>query len=160
MNTVASSPHRNRRFYRKRLTASLRTKVGASRLGFSLIELIGALAIVTIGLFGAFQMFHYSLQKTDFLRELAIVQQTLQNEIESLRALPYAELVNTDGRYFVSRTPALDELVNVTSRVSIRDYPDGTPGLKEVIVSLEWASRDGRMIEKQLTTLIADKGRR
>ena len=127
------------------------------RAGIALVELVTALFVLTAGLFGAMQMYHFCLSKTRALNESALALHTLANELETVRALPFAELKNGEALPFRSRTPALEELVNAEGTVRIEDY---APGLKQVTVRIRWTGEHGRTVAKQLVTLIADKGGR
>jgi len=125
--------------------------------GISLIELTTALFVLTVGMFGVIQMYHFGLNKMHALNETKIAVHALQNEIETLRSLPFSELRNTNEGSFVSDTPALSRLVDAKPRVTIADYGDPSKRLKHVTVSIRWVGENGRTIQKTVTTLIADK---
>jgi Tfp pilus assembly protein PilV len=125
--------------------------------GTSLIELTAALFVLTVGMFGVIQMYHFGLNKMHALNETTVAVQALQNEIETLRSVPFSELRNTDKGRFVSETPALSRLVNAKPAVTITDYGDSSKRLKRITVSITWTGENGRTIQKTVTTLIADK---
>ena len=133
-------------------------KLLRNQSGVTLLELIAALFVLTVGMFGVIQMYHYGLGKMHALNESAVAMEAVQNEIETLRSLPYSQLRNTDSGHFVSETPALARLVNATPRVRINDSSQGAKRLKEVTVSIKWTGENGRTIEKKVTTLIRDRG--
>ena len=135
-------------------------KLLKDRAGLTLIELIAALFVLTVGMFGVIQMYHFGLDKMRALNEYAIAMRAIQNEVETLRSVPFSQLDNTDSGQFRSETPELAMLVNATPTVSITDYDGGRKRLKQVTVSLRWTGEHGRTIEKKVTTLIADKGQR
>ncbi len=126
--------------------------------GFALIELIAALFILTIGLFGVIQMYRFGLSKMRAMNESVIAIRAIQNEVETLRAMRFDELENADAAPFRSETPAATELANATCAVTICDYGDGGLPLKEVTVTLRWTGEHGRTITKSVKTLIADRG--
>lgn len=128
------------------------------RTGFSLIELTCALFIITVGVFGVFQMYSIALDKTRALKEYAVAQTALLNEIETLRSMPFDQLTDTDNGPFHSVTPEIKRLMKVQSVVTITDRSQNNRGLKEVQVTVRWIGEHGRRIEKRLTTLIANKG--
>ncbi len=137
-------------------------KIGSRRLlrnesGVTLIELTAALFVLTVGMFGVIQMYHYGLGKMHALNESAVAMEAIQNEIETLRSLPFSQLRNTDSGPFVSETPTLASLVNATPSVTIKDFAAGPKRLKEVTVSIRWTGENGRTIEKKVTTLIGDR---
>lgn len=122
--------------------------------GFALLELIFALFIVTAGMFGVIQMYLLGLDKTKALSEYTLAMEAVQNEMETLRAMPPGSLVPVSKGEFMTRPRALDDLMNAQGTVSIEKVK-GTPGLKEISVRLVWTGEKGRRIEKGLTTLVA-----
>jgi len=133
-------------------------RISGRRGGFALIELIAALFVLTIGMFGVIQMYHFGLAKMQAMNESAIAIRAVRNEVETLRAVPFDDLQNVEAAPFRSETPGMDELVNVVSDVAIKDYDGGAGRLKEVTVAVKWTGEHGRRIEKRVTTLIVDKG--
>jgi len=125
--------------------------------GMSLIELTAALFVLTVGMFGVIQMYHFGLNKMHALNETTVAMHAIQNEIETLRSLPFPELHNTDKGSFVSETPELSRLVNAKPNVTITDYAEASKRLKHITVSITWTGENGRTIQKSVTTLIADK---
>ena len=128
--------------------------------GFTLLELVAALFVVSLGLFGVIQLLHFGVANTHALNEAKLATRAVQNEIETLRALPYSALRNVEGGPFVSEPAELAPMVNVKPRLTIQDYDEGAPPLKHVTATVSWTGEHGRRIEKTLTTLIADKGGR
>ena len=125
--------------------------------GFTLIELMAALFVLTFGMFGVVQMYDFGLDKILMLRESATATRLVRNEIEMLRGRPFAELTDRENAPFAGPTPGLEDLVNGTPAVTIRPYGDPGLGLKEVTVSLRWTGDNARTMERTTTTLIADK---
>ena len=138
-------------------SSAARRSSRARKAGFSLMEITCALFVITVGVFGALQMYSLALEKTRAVNEYAIAASVLQNEMETLRALPFEQLADGDTLPFRSATPAVEKLVKAKTSVAVRDRSEGTPGLKEVRVSVAWTGDQGRRIEKTLTTLIANK---
>ena len=146
----SSSPH------------SLRLCVSAlnscSRSGFALIEMIAALAVVTGGVFVMVQMLQNQVTASRAFVETQAVTTALQNEVEVLRTMPFAQLSDRRDAPFTRAPEGLDRLAAVQPALTIGPAPDGTPGLKEVRVRIAWKGDKGRRMTKTLTTLIADKG--
>lgn len=123
--------------------------------GAVLVEMMCAIFIITVGVFGALQMYSLALGGAKAVNEYGIAGRALTNEIETLRVLPFERLEN--GRHpFQSKTPDLKRLVRNSTSVEIADYP-GTPDLKSIKTVVRWTGEHGRIIEKQLSTLIARK---
>ncbi len=127
------------------------------RLGFSYLELTAALFVFSLGIMGAFQLFHFTLSKTRVIKEDAIAMRAIQNEIETLRVQPFSELV--DGtRGLTSACPELAQLKNAHGDVRIDPY-EGFPGdLKQVQVTLEWTGDNARHRTLSSTTLLGNRG--
>ncbi|MFO7974000.1 MAG: hypothetical protein R6V12_05130, partial [Candidatus Hydrogenedentota bacterium] len=58
---------------------------------------------------------------------------------------------------FRATKPNCPDLVNVRPHLRITPFGEGREDLLEVTVSIRWSGEHGRLIEKSLTTLIADK---
>jgi len=128
-----------------------------AQAGVSLLELIAALFVFTIGLLGSLKMYDVTIDNVRAMREADIAVCALQNEMETLRAMPFESLTERAGAPFVSRTPDMDQLVQVTPTVEVRPYGDPVLALKEVRASVRWRGDNGRVIEKTLTTLIGKR---
>jgi Tfp pilus assembly protein PilE len=126
--------------------------------GFTLLELVAAFFILSVGVFGAMTMYHFGIAKTKAVSENRAVLNAIQNEVECLRALPFGELENRQAGPFLATSPTFKRLVNVTPALTIRDYPGVEGRLKEVTAQIRWTGEHGRTIAKSVTTLIADTG--
>lgn len=125
--------------------------------GFTLIEATAMLFVLTFGVMGAIQMHIVAIEKTRALQEYGVADEVLQNEIETLRALPFEAIAVGSGQPLRSATPALERLTRVQATVDIVDQSAETPGLKQVCVKVRWIGEHGRSIERSVETLIARK---
>lgn len=125
--------------------------------GFTLIELNCALAVATVGIFGVIGMHLLAIDKAHTIREEDVVQRALSNEIEYLRAQPFAALAEVKRGPFLSRTPGIERLVGAQATVTIADRSEGNAGLKFVRARIVWRGENGRSIMRELITLIANK---
>lgn len=116
-----------------------------------------ALFILAVGVFGVFNLYHFGLAKLHTLDESAVAGQLLQNELETLRAMPFAAL-DYGERPFAAPAPELDQLYLADTKTTIAPGPDGIAGLKRVDVSIRWITENGRRAERSVTTLIAEAG--
>ena len=121
--------------------------------GFSLLEFTCALFVITVAGFGSIQLYSIGMNKIVMMREYDMATVTLRNEVERLRALPYATLA--DGMAASSTQADLETLHEAVFAINVSERASG---LREVAVALTWQSRGGRSITRELTTLIADKG--
>lgn len=140
------------------MTHNLKRNTRAQRSGYSLIELMVAIFILSVGLMGVLQTYHLGLDRIRTLREYAIARQAVQNEIETLRALPFDALTDRAKASFVSSALDLDKLVNATPVVTIKPGADPALRLKKVSVAIRWTGENGRTLREGVVTLIADKG--
>ena len=131
--------------------------VSRQRSGFMLIELSAALFVATVGAFGAMHLYMLSLDRIRAISEYETALCVLNNEIETLRALPYDGLETGDGLPFHSETPAIERLRLAETTVRIEDIGDGTLELKRVAARVRWIGEHGRRIEKELVTIITRK---
>jgi len=134
------------------------TRQNESTAGFTLLELSAALFVLTVGLFGVFQLYMFGVHRGRAINEAALANRAAQNEIETLRALPFSQLTPRTEAAFTGDAPNLEGLVNAKGRLTIRDLPGYHGRLKEATVVVQWRGDRGRRIEKRLTTLIADHG--
>lgn len=135
----------------------IQTKRRNPRAGFSLAELMCALFVISAGLMGSLQMYMIAMDKTRAMHETAIAMQAILNEAETLRALPFRDI--TDGEHaFRSVTPEVERLKDAVCRARITGRGEAGVALKEVTVEIRWRGEHGRLIEKRIVTLIAEKG--
>jgi len=133
-------------------------KYGSKRnAGFTVLELTAAIFVMTVGLAGVAQLCRFGLDRMRIMEEQAIAVQAMQNEMESLRSMPFSAL--TDGAHsFVSTAATLERLGPlVEARVTIAPVPGVSAPLKEVTASVVWRTGNARRAERSITTLIAEK---
>ncbi len=127
------------------------------RVGAALVELVTALFIVSFGIFSVLTMYHVGMTNARAIREHDWVMNALQNELEGLRATPFAELPPVWDGEFRATAPDLAELVNARTHLTMAPHLEGRADLLEVTVSIRWSGEHGRTIEKSLVTLLAEK---
>lgn len=125
--------------------------------GFALMEATAALFVAAVGLFGVIQMFQYGVGTLHTIQEHTIASRTLQNEVESLRGLPFDRLEPGTQLDFISATPETARLLNAKAWVEIHDREEALGQLLQVTVTLRWTGEHGRRIKRSVTTLIARK---
>ena len=138
-------------------TSALRHSDTSHAAGVSLLEIVAALFVFSVGLLGSLKMYDVMLDKVRAMRENDIAVCALQNEMETLRAMPFEALAERTGAPFVSHTPDMEQLVQVLPTVDVRPYGQPALALKEVRISVRWRGDNGRVIEKTLSTLIGRK---
>lgn len=135
----------------------INSRNAVSSPGFMLVEATAALFVAAVGLFGVIEMMQVGSRALHVAQEHTIAGRALQNEIETLRGLPFDDLELGKRREFVSSTPELAKLMHVKTHVSIRES-DGAEGrLVELSVRVRWTTQHARRVERSVTTLIARK---
>lgn len=125
--------------------------------GFSLIELTAAIFVASIVIFGTVKMYSFGLDKVRSTVESGIALRAIQNEIETLRSMPFDALEPIEDGAFVSKTDELDRLHMHVVRLTIRPRAEVPGDLYEVKAGVSWIGDNGRSIEKQVWTMIARK---
>lgn len=120
--------------------------------GFTLLELTCALFVITTAGFGALQLYNVGLERIMEIGELDVATETLRNEMEHTRLLPFDQLQDREG--FTNPSPALDRLHEATVAIEVSEV---SPSLKVVNVTLRWQSRHGRWITRSLATRVASQ---
>lgn len=133
-------------------------KARRTESGLSLLELIIALSIIAIAMFGILSMILHSMQTRETMRELQIAKEAVSTKIEEIKShpmqLPTASPADLNSVYNFYTNPA-----NATFTVSgLTDSrlttPDKTalgtvkvdatnPYLYEVMVTVRWVGRKG-----------------
>ena len=125
--------------------------------GFMLVEATAALFVIAIGIYGTIEMMQVGARTLHVTQEHTIAGRALQNEIETLRGLPFDTLELGYRREFASSTPELAMLMHVKTRVTVREHDGAGGSLVEVRVRLRWTTEHARRVERSVTTLIARK---
>lgn len=127
------------------------------RSGFTLVEAVAALFVLSAGLLGTLQMYDHAIEKMRAMREMAIAGEAVQNEIEFLRTIPFKALQDCENVPFHEVRSDLSKFVNASQALTIRPVSDPSLRLKEVTATLRWTGDNGRTMKRSATTLIADK---
>ncbi len=122
-----------------------KNKLSRNQKGFSLIELMVAVAILALAAFGIFQAFTAGFQGMAEARDRTEAVNYLQKTLERYRNLPFEKIV--DQRI----TPIPGTKYSQGVLVDVR--PD-EPKLKKVIVQIRWQGRDGNIKTEEASTLI------
>ena len=122
------------------------------REGIALLELVTALVIISIGLLGVVQMYQIGIGKIRESQRRTIALHAIDNEIETLRALPSTEFSAGRELPWRSDVAPLDVLQDAHTSLDVEPFEGHSPLLK-VVARLRW--REGRhMIQREVTTLM------
>ena len=143
----------------------IREKVrNKNKQGISLIEIVIATAILSVGILGLFQAFPQGIE-TSHEQELAVIAGQLgQEKLEELAGLSYAEITigiidnkihvaesASDPLYKFTRSAA-SELVDQNLNTSQTDI-----GLKKITVTVYWPSVFGVEKSQNVVTLVSER---
>lgn len=121
---------------------------------FSLMELITAIFIFSVGMMAVFGIFYKCVNSARQMYHYQLAGEIVQSEIEYLRNLDYSQVKNCKVASFLGPMPDLQKLKNSSGKLTIDDYMD--PGIKKVTVSVSWSEEK---LERStgITTLIAKR---
>lgn len=111
-----------------------------SQRGFSLIELLFALLVLTIVITTSLAVFVERARRLQMASETILAYQALSNEAEVRRRVDYNAL-EAGGDFFRSDTEIIKPLEPYTTRIDVE--PD-KPGVKKVTISIRW--RGGKRV--------------
>jgi prepilin-type N-terminal cleavage/methylation domain-containing protein len=119
--------------------------------GFSLIEILVALMILTLVITTSLAAFVERNRRLQQASEIILAYQALANEAEWRRRMDYASL-ETQAPEFVSPVDVLEPLKPYSTIVAVKQVQ---PGVKSVLMTIRW--REGQRSAK-LELLRADTG--
>lgn len=123
--------------------------------GFTFIELLFALFVLTIVITTTLAMFAERSRRLQLATETILAYQALSNEAEVRRRLPIGEL-DTLGNNFMTDTTILTPLAPFRTVVLVTDL---RPGVKKLSLIIRWKWQKGtKDREARLDLLRADTG--
>jgi prepilin-type N-terminal cleavage/methylation domain-containing protein len=123
--------------------------------GFSLVEVLIALLVLTVVITVSMAAFLERNKRLQQASEITLAYQALANEAEFRRRVPYAQLEGYSPKAFVSiaDVDVLAALAPYETEIDVRKIK---PDVKNVTMIIRW--RDGKR-SAQLSVLRADTGR-
>lgn len=118
-----------------------------SQKGFSLVELLAALVVLTIVIMTSLSVFSERRSRLNQASELILAYQVLANEAEMERRVPFDEVL--PSATFQSDTSILKPLGAYTTKIDV-NAPNG--GIKEVTLSITWY--DTKLNQKKASLLV------
>lgn len=128
--------------------------LAASGNGFTLVEVLAAVLVISVAVLGTLLTFTKSNQMMTQLHEFTVADQCIKEEIESIRDMDY-DTILTLGTIFTSE--GFNILNNATGTRTIDD-PFGDPDIRRVIIDVTWDSPDGRELNLKRATLVTRDG--
>lgn len=106
--------------------------------GFSLIELLIACVLLTIGIVGLINAFSIGFSEKLQAKQYALAKNLAEEKLEEIRNLSYSAIVS-EARSSVSGFVDFDREVSVTDTEPI------VPGLKQVQIDVFWQAKGGEV---------------
>ena len=119
--------------------------------GFSLIELMVAVSILALVIFGIFLAFTTGFQGMADARDRTIATNYAQEAMENIKNMDF-ELI-TEGN--LSIPEILDG--KFTRIITIEENVEGSPNLKEVTTIVSWENRNGKSFPPIVTSMLVNK---
>jgi len=120
--------------------------------GFTLIEVLVTLLILTVVLTALLSCFIQGFDILTRMKQMTIATQSIQKELESIRSLPYSDILSLDDTF---TNDNLTYLENSSGIINLEDSVGSE--IKKLTVSLTWTYR-GRQLRKEVVTYITKKG--
>lgn len=125
---------------------------GSRSGGFTLIELMAAMAIIGVVLLTSLAVFFERERRLRHAAETILVYQALANEAEVLRTIPFGGLSFLDGKPFLSNTSILGSLGGATTLLEVESP---RPTLASIEASIVWR---GGAKQATVTIIRSDTG--
>jgi type II secretory pathway pseudopilin PulG len=134
--------------------------------GFSILELVAAITIFSVGILTVVVIFHKGILQTGILYEEEVALESLESIIEGLRAKGPLEIEGETEIMVPESLQAAKSLHDLHISLSVRDFNPQksggsgartgglTDGLKEITLRLSWQNFGRRARQVTLTTLM------
>lgn len=126
----------------------------SNRNGFTLIEAMVAALIVALGLFAVGLAIYAEFPFINQNREKTIATLAAQEEIESIRGMPYDSILALSSSFTASGFVYLE---NPAGAVTV-DNIYGENDIRRVSVTVSWDSSTGSRLQKSLVTMVTRNG--
>lgn len=124
----------------------------ARKSGFTLIEIVSAMALLSIGLLAVLSANEASRSTQQRTVHLSLARSIAQSKIEQIRAAPFESIPSMAGASSDSSLPSGNQIV-----VAVSKYPDGSENnLYQATVTVAWRG-DRRTRAIRYDTLITRK---
>lgn len=120
--------------------------------GFSLIEVILTIMIITVALTALLSIFIYGFRILTKMKQVALATQCIQEEIELIRAMSYDDILNLGTTFTHDNLLLLD---NGSGLLALEDS-EGSD-IKKLTVSVTWNWGEMEM-QKDIVTYITREG--
>ncbi len=120
--------------------------------GFTLIEVLVTIAILSVVLISLLSCFIYGFNIIFRMRQINIATQSIQEESERIRNMPFDDILSLDSSF---TNESLSFLENSTGIIDLEN--SAGDDIKKLTVSVLWSCR-GRQMRKDMVTYVTRKG--
>ena len=125
-----------------------------NKKGFTLIEAFVASVVLALGLFAVLLALYTEFTFINQNREKAIATLAAQEEIESIRGMPFDTILGLSSYFNASGFAYLKNPVGTLTLDNIYSSDD----IRRVSVTVSWLSLTGRTLQIRLATLVTRNG--
>jgi prepilin-type N-terminal cleavage/methylation domain-containing protein len=125
--------------------------------GFTLVEVILAIALVTVGFLGAMSLVTSTSVTNRRAREESAAYRACRHELENLRGMSWSALTTRTNAAFVGDVPELSELSSATGQLTIATY-NSDPSIRRITLTVSWSEPRLGSQSWSMTTLVGSKG--
>ncbi len=132
----------------------IRIKSLSKKQGFTLVETLAAAAVLAISLLAAGLAIYVQFTFITRAREKAIASLAAQEEIESIRGMPFDNIINLGTSFTASGFTYLHNPVGALAIQNIQ----GDNNQRKVSVTVSWRSATGVDMQQKLVTFMTRNG--
>jgi len=131
-----------------------------NKKAFTLIEVLIAVLVLTIGLVGSLPVFARSNAYITEIQQHMIASQAAKEQIELIRNMSFNTAILAGGNFTPSGfTYLASTFGNPTGTITVDDpYASADTDMKRVSVKVAWNTPKGRALNRSLVTLITRNG--
>ena len=137
---------------RKPLNKRKKMAIKRKKDGFTLIEVLVTIAILSVVLIALLSCFMHGFNIIFRMRQINIATQSIQEELELVRNMPFDDILSLDSSF---TNENLSLLENSTGIIDIEN--SAGDNIKKLTVSALWSCR-GRKMRKDIVTYVTREG--
>jgi len=111
--------------------------------GFSFIELLISIAILSIAIISISATFSYSLKTSLRANNISMANQAMQEEIEIINLSSFDSLENRIDGAFIGQVASIQKLPQASGKISIETYENNIK-IKKITISVSWTDSEGQ----------------
>ena len=132
----------------------------STKQGFTVVEALIASFVMAIGLLAVVAAISSQITTLNQNREKAIAALSAQEEIESIRSMPFDDILNlgTSSSFTASGFVYLNNSSGIVTVDNTYGPISSAADARRISVTVNWKSINGKTLQKTLTTLVTRNG--